>query len=83
LANALATLARPRGVGAATASATVSSTLPTTAPLSSLTNVSLEPEVVQDRELRAQLTSELKLLPSTLDVKLNQFRGGKLVELRG
>ena len=40
-------------------------------------------EMVHDRELRAQLTSELKLLRSTLDVKLNQFRRGKLVELRG
>src|SRR5262249_23641971 len=35
-------------------------------------------EMVHDRELRAQLTSELKLLRTTLDVKLNQFRRGKL-----
>jgi hypothetical protein len=40
-------------------------------------------EMVHDRELRGQLTSELKLLRSTLDVKLNQFRRGKLVALRG
>ena len=39
-------------------------------------------EMVHDKELRAQLTSELKLLRTTLDVKLNQFRRGKLVELR-
>lgn len=36
-------------------------------------------EMVHDRELRAQLTAELKLLRTTLDVKLNQFRRGKLV----
>jgi hypothetical protein len=40
-------------------------------------------EMVHDRELRGQLTSELKLLRTTLDVKLNQFRRGKLVALRG
>lgn len=40
-------------------------------------------ELVHDRDLRSQLTSELKLLRTTLDVKLNQFRRGKLVELRG
>ncbi len=40
-------------------------------------------EMVHDRELRAQLTSELKLLRTTLDVKLNQFRRGKLVDQRG
>ena len=40
-------------------------------------------EMVQDRDLKSQLTSELKLLRTTLDVKLNQFRRGKLVNLRG
>jgi hypothetical protein len=40
-------------------------------------------EMVHDRELRGQLTSELKLLRTTLDVKLNQFRRAKLVALRG
>jgi len=40
-------------------------------------------EMIHDRELRAQLALELKLLRSTLDVKLNQFRRGKLVALRG
>ncbi len=39
-------------------------------------------EMTQDRELRDQLTSELKLLRGTLDVKLNQFRKGKLTPLR-
>jgi hypothetical protein len=34
-------------------------------------------EMTHDRELKAQLTSELKLLRGTLDVKLNQFRRGK------
>lgn len=38
-------------------------------------------EMVQDRELRAQVTSELKLLRTTLDVKLSQFRKGKLAVL--
>ena len=40
-------------------------------------------EMVQDRELRAQLTSELKLLRTTLDVKLSQFRRVKALALRG
>ena len=35
-----------------------------------------------DRELRLQLTSELKLLRGTLDVKLAQFRRGRVVPLR-
>ena len=40
-------------------------------------------EMVHDRELRGQLTAELKLLRTTLDVKLNQFRRARLVALRG
>jgi hypothetical protein len=40
-------------------------------------------EMVHDRELRGQLTTELKLLRTTLDVKLNQFRRARLVALRG
>ncbi len=40
-------------------------------------------EMVHDRDLRVQLTSELKLLRNTLDVKLSQFRRGKLIDLRG
>jgi hypothetical protein len=40
-------------------------------------------EMVHDRELREQLTSELKLLRTTLDVKLSQFRKGRLAALRG
>ena len=40
-------------------------------------------EMIHDKELRGQLTAELKLLRTTLDVKLNQFRKGKLVALRG
>lgn len=39
-------------------------------------------EVTQDSELKAQLTSELKLLRATLDVKLNQLRKGKLFSFR-
>jgi hypothetical protein len=39
-------------------------------------------EMIQDRELRAQLISELKLLRGTLDVKLDQFRKGRLLPLR-
>ena len=34
-------------------------------------------EVAQDPELRRELSSELKLLRATLDVKLNQLRKGK------
>lgn len=40
-------------------------------------------EMTHDRELRAQLTSELKLLRGTLEVKLVQFRKGKLAAFRG
>lgn len=40
-------------------------------------------EMVHDKELRARLTSELKLLRTTLDVKLSQFRRVKGVALRG
>lgn len=40
-------------------------------------------DMVHDRELRAQLTTELKLLRTTLDVKLSQFRRVKGVALRG
>ncbi len=40
-------------------------------------------EMVHDKELRARLTSELKLLRTTLDVKLSQFRRGRLAALRG
>ncbi len=36
-------------------------------------------EMAQDSELRSQLTSALKLLRTTLDVKLNQLRKGKPV----
>ena len=36
-----------------------------------------------DRELRSQLLDELKLLRSTLDVKLNSARKGNLLNLRG
>jgi hypothetical protein len=39
-------------------------------------------EMVHDRELQGQLTAELKLLRTTLDVKLNQFRKAKLLPLR-
>ncbi|HEV2178601.1 MAG TPA: hypothetical protein VGW33_15550 [Terriglobia bacterium] len=39
-------------------------------------------EMVHGRELREQLTSELKLLRGTLDVKLNQFRRGRLALAR-
>ena len=40
-------------------------------------------DVTQDRELRSQLTSELKLLRGTLDVKLDQFRKVRLLPSRG
>jgi len=36
-------------------------------------------EMVHDREISGQLKSELKLLRGTLDVKLNQFRKGRLL----
>ncbi len=36
-------------------------------------------EMAQDAELRSQLTSALKLLRTTLDLKLNQLRKGKPV----
>lgn len=57
--------------------------------LSAIRNVHLEIadlhlpvlEMTQDRDLGTQLTSELKLLRGTLDVKLNQFRKGKLFPL--
>jgi hypothetical protein len=39
-------------------------------------------EVVRDRELEAQLVSELKLLRGTLDVKLNLSRRGQAVNRR-
>jgi hypothetical protein len=53
--------------------------------LSSIRNVQVEIddlqlpvlEMTHDRELRLQLTWELKLLQGTLDVKLGQFRKGK------
>lgn len=38
-------------------------------------------ELTQDRELVPQMMSGLKLLRATLDVKLNQFRRGKLLPL--
>lgn len=38
-------------------------------------------ELTQDRELVPQVVSGLKLLRATLDVKLNQFRKGKLLPL--
>jgi hypothetical protein len=57
--------------------------------LSSIRNVHLEIAELQmpvlmapDRDLRLQLTSELKLLRGTLDVKLAQFRRGRLLSLR-
>lgn len=58
--------------------------------LSAIRNVHLEIadlhlpelEMTEDRELQTQLTAELKLLRGTLDVKLNQFRKGKLLPLR-
>ena len=40
-------------------------------------------EMTQDRELKQQLTSELKLLRGTLDVKLSQFKRGRPLPLRG
>lgn len=40
-------------------------------------------EAVEDRALRSQLLAELKLLRGTLDVKLNSFRRGGLVQMRG
>lgn len=40
-------------------------------------------EAAQDRALRSQLLAELKLLRGTLDVKLNSFRRGGLVQMRG
>ncbi len=39
-------------------------------------------EMTQDRELLAQLTSGLKLLRGTLDVKLNQLKRGKPLPFR-
>lgn len=39
--------------------------------------------VTQDRELRSQLLTELKLLRGTLDVKLNSARRDTLIHLRG
>lgn len=39
-------------------------------------------EMTQDRELFAQLTSGLKLLRGTLDVKLNQMRKGRALPYR-
>ena len=39
-------------------------------------------EVTQDSEVKAQLTSALKLLRSTLDVKLNQMGRGKPLAFR-
>jgi hypothetical protein len=39
-------------------------------------------EMVRDRELAGQMVSGLKLLRSTLDVKLGQIRKGKFVALR-
>jgi hypothetical protein len=58
--------------------------------LSSIRDVHLEiadlqlpsPSMTPDRELRLQLTSELKLLRGTLDVKLAQFRRGRVLPLR-
>ena len=58
--------------------------------LSSIRNVHVEIAELQlpprlmtpDRELRLQLTSELKLLRGTLDVKLAQFRSGRVSPLR-
>lgn len=40
-------------------------------------------EAVGDRALRAQLLAELKRLRGTLDVKLNSFRRGSLIQMRG
>jgi len=40
-------------------------------------------EMVRDRELKQQLTSELKLLRGTLDVKLSQFKRGRPLTLQG
>ncbi len=40
-------------------------------------------EYSRERELTAQMVSGLKLLRSTLDVKLNQIRKGKAVNLPG
>ncbi len=59
--------------------------------LSAIRNVHLEIadlhlpvlEMTQDRDLGTQLTSELKLLRGTLEVKLNQFRKGKFLSLEG
>ncbi|MGH9356150.1 MAG: hypothetical protein ACRD10_08475 [Terriglobia bacterium] len=39
-------------------------------------------EMAQDRDLQAQLLTELKLLRGTLDVKLNASRKGGLLNLR-
>src|SRR5713226_7174762 len=39
-------------------------------------------EMTRDRELLPQMISGLKLLRSTLDVKLNQIRRGKAIPLR-
>jgi hypothetical protein len=39
-------------------------------------------EMTQDRELAGQLTSGLKLLRATLDVKLNQLRKGRPLPFR-
>jgi hypothetical protein len=39
-------------------------------------------EVTQDSEVKAQLTSALKLLRSTLDVKLNRMGRGKPLAFR-
>lgn len=58
--------------------------------LSSIRDVHLEiadlqlpsPSMTPDRQLRLQLTSELKLLRGTLDVKLAQFRRGRVLPLR-
>lgn len=40
-------------------------------------------EAAGDRALRSQLLAELKLLRGTLDVKLNSFRPGGPVQMRG
>ena len=39
-------------------------------------------ELARDRELMSQMVSGLKLLRSTLDVKLNQIRRGRSMTLR-
>lgn len=40
-------------------------------------------EITQDRELKAQILTELRLLRGTLEVKLNPARKGNLLNLRG